>query len=497
MQKFLLFFYISLIPALSYAKCEVFNSQGKVLHELHDALFLSLKSLSNCPQDVLSFKEALIKSGLNISPSMVANRGRHNPAFGSFSFFETVKGQSNLFPYNVNDGDFFFGHFTTLSDGLVSLDQAPRRGALMIELISWDYQKEVFNFYELIGTGNGGRWFYRGDSLDAYLDNEDLKRQIDPSQPQFGNRMRCSACHISGGPIMKEIEAPHNDWWTASRPLGFGDNGTSNTVEKWLSELGSAPQLAQSVKTGIDKLENSPSFTDFKQGLSLQEQLRPLFCTMEINLISGKIPNENPKTTWNVSSSYWVNPFLSQIDIEIKSETYFKALLNLGMQFPETNVVDADHPWLAPAKGYSDQKAIQTLMKNGLVDEEFVSDVLAVDFKRPLFSRKRCELLQLLPKHFSTQWPEIFVENLQTSHLEGAKKLLVHLTGPEFSSIHHARTARKYLSEVQRQLSDEQSLQLSLVDLQEKRASVFEDEISQNPRGQILEPGFRVIFPWF
>jgi hypothetical protein len=27
------------------------------------------------------------------------------------------------------------------------------------------------------------------------------------------------------------------------------------------------------------------------------------------------------------------------------------------------------------------------------------------------------------------------------------------------------------------------------------RLSVFRDEISQSPRGQILEPGFRVIFP--
>ena len=27
------------------------------------------------------------------------------------------------------------------------------------------------------------------------------------------------------------------------------------------------------------------------------------------------------------------------------------------------------------------------------------------------------------------------------------------------------------------------------------RESVYDDEISKNPRGQILEPGFRIVFP--
>ena len=77
----------------------------------------------------------------------------------------------------------------------------------MVELIAWDGDKQVFNFYEMIGDGRQGKWFYRGDSLDIQADVKFLHRQTGSGDPRFGSNLRCSGCHTAGGPIMKELVA--------------------------------------------------------------------------------------------------------------------------------------------------------------------------------------------------------------------------------------------------------------------------------------------------
>src|SRR5690606_32349443 len=123
---------------------------------------------------VFELQRALQVDGLTLAPAVVANRGRHNPRFGSFSFFEIATGRSNLLKENIKPGHFYFGHFTGAAGGVVQFDQAPAPGKLMVELIAWDFTKHWYNFYELIGTRDGGVWFYRGDSRDIYLDNRTL-----------------------------------------------------------------------------------------------------------------------------------------------------------------------------------------------------------------------------------------------------------------------------------------------------------------------------------
>ena len=135
-----------------------------------------------CPTDVFALKAALLSDGLLAQPAMVANRGRHNPQLGSFSFFEVVSGHSSTLNKTLRPEHFYFGHFTQVNSGVVDLDQTPEAGKLMIELVAWDFTKGLYNFYELIGTGStGATWFYRGDSRDAFLDNKNLHL---PSVPE-------------------------------------------------------------------------------------------------------------------------------------------------------------------------------------------------------------------------------------------------------------------------------------------------------------------------
>jgi hypothetical protein len=465
---------------VSFASCQIKNSNGAMTSAKADALYLLLQQSPTCPESVQALKILFKNAGNSTRPSMVANRGIHNSNLGSFSVFEEVG----------EEGELFFGHFTDVVNGTLILDQKPAPRKLMVELIAWDSQKNMFNFYELIGTSTGGQWFYRGDSADILQDNANL--YLNAGAPQFGKTLRCSACHTSGGPIMKEISFPYNDWWTKARPLDFGQNRLSTEVSQIVSELIGAEDFSQSVKKGIQKLENSSEFKKIKAHKPLQVQLRPLFCEMEINLESDLAPLMSGLANIQVPTASVVNPFFSQSSLEIFKSDY-EVLLNLfNMNFPETENKDADHAWLVPVKGYSDLLAVQSLIQENVITAEFAADVLAVDMQNPLFSAKRCGLLKLFPK---TGGIEGFIENLKISNLPGAEELVKNLTDPARNIKLYSELAENLLKSNQSQLRSQDGQRVLFEKLILQRKAVFESEISKNPLGQILEPGFRVIFP--
>lgn len=493
-----LILFFSFAPSLSKAQespglCVILNSDGAVASTKVDALFRLLTGAKACPAGVVAFKKLLSDSGLSTKTSMVANRGIHNPTLGSFSFFEVVTGPSSVGP--VTEGEFYFGHFTGLKDGAVVLDKAPARGKLMIELIVWDPSKKLFNFYELIGKAQGSQWFYRGDSADILKDNERV-HLIENANP-FGSTLRCSACHASGGPIMKEISAPHNDWWTTRRPLEFAPNKLSDEVAAIVSKLTGAETFTLAVRQGIQKLESSAAYQGLKSKWTLKAQLRPLFCEMEINLMSDLQPMNfgviSPTSSAvDIPSAAVVNPLIAQSSLKIKKSDYQRLLSDYRMKFPETLFPDADHAWLAPVKGYSDLIAIQTLIKKNLISSEFAEDVLAIDMAHPIFSAQRCALLQLVPENGN--FAE-FAQALKSSAQPGAKELYANLTDPKRNAKFHAESAQAFLTRAQSELGTIQGQRALFERLLNQRQAVFTAVISKNPRGQILEPGFRVIFP--
>lgn len=442
---------------------------------------LGLVLEKTCPHDVREFKELLNQDGLFVSAAMVSNRGFHNPDQGSFSIFETASGDSHILGKKVSPEHLYFGHFTTLNDNEIILDQENDNGKLLIEVMAWDFKKEMYNFYELRGSNAGPKWFYRGDSQDALLDNQSLKIG---DRPQFGERMRCSGCHSSGGPIMKELTAPHNDWWTASRGLPFGKNSPSEEISQYLKEFVDASSFAASVKKGMDLLqkEDLPVKT-------LKEKLRPLFCATEINLYSDM---GSDKELIGVPSLLFVDPLLVQDKKLPLSRSFYEASLKkFRSMFPETDLMDADHAFLAPGRSAVDTQKVKALVSQRLIDEEFVADVLSIDFKNPLFSTERCGLLKLIPE--TSQWKDEFKVKLKQRGTKSSLELLEKL-GMN-NKDHHQLMARNYLVEKIGSWKFQGNVDLEILTLNKLRLSVFKDEISRNPKGQILEPGFRVIFP--
>ncbi|MEE8524777.1 MAG: hypothetical protein V3T72_12655, partial [Thermoanaerobaculia bacterium] len=149
----------------------------------------------------------------------------------------------------------------------------------------------------------------------------------------------------------------------------------------------------------------------------------------------------------------------------------------------------------APVKAHSDIRGVDTLVRDNLIDEEFVLDALAVDLTNPVFSEARCKLLELVPDQATPDWKEKLIEGLRLASEAPAQEFLRNLTDPERTAQHHRERAAALLGRCADQLGDESSVANLFLLLAQRRIEIAASEISQNPRGQILEPGFRVIFP--
>lgn len=459
----------------------------------HDALASLLQQTQSCPRDVFALHQLLKKNHFNIQTTLVANRGFHNPSQGSFSLFEIITGK------HTAAGDFFIGHFTALTNaGFLTPDQEPRAGALMIEAFAFDPVKGFYNFYELRGDGQTGQWFYRGDTADIYEDNMSLHRQEDPAQPQFGTRLRCSGCHLAGGPIMKELAAPHNDWWEPIRKLDFGGHQPDAALQAMLTHLVAPDVLAKAVENGVKKLNHSRAWQKILRQHTLQEQLRPLFCPMELNLESDLTPNADAQEV-QIPAAFFVDPQLLPTNftasIRIARERYQQLLTTSGSHFPETNEMDADHAWLTPVKARSDQLAVTQLINRKLITQKFALSVLFIDMGNPIFSDRRCELLRYVPEMYTSNWQAQFIQNLLSSYKPAALDLVTYLRNDSFSTEYFQKWARDYLLQVSQLANDPDKANEFYQLLLQRREQIKASEISKNPKGQILEPGFRVIFP--
>lgn len=459
-----------------------------------DAIARLLASSETCPRDVFTLRALIRERGGAIATAFVGNRGFHNPSLGSFSLFEMASGP--LAPgVTVEDGELFIGHFTAASGPSLTLDQRPSAGSLMIEAIAWDTGKGLFNFYELRGNGTTGVWTYKGDSGDIVADVAMLHRGRGVGQAAFGSRLRCSGCHVGGGPIMKELSAPHNDWWSPARTLPLGGRRFDERLAAIAEGFVGADRFASSVRAGLARLDASPQFAALRSGRTLQERLRPLFCPLEVNLESDPVALDETNATTTIPSGLLVDPRLAEARLETSRSLYVAALQATGSSFPETSRRDADHAWLGPVKATSDQLAVQALIAAGLVDAEFVSDVLAVDFTNPALSSARCGLLGLVPATASGDWPARFRRALAASSDPAGKALLANLTDPARTAEAHRRRAGEMLAACRAKLEAQPFVVSMLRLVAKRRAEVRSSEISSNPDGQILEPGFRVVFP--
>jgi hypothetical protein len=121
-----------------------------------------------------------------------------------------------------------------------------------------------------------------------------------------------------------------------------------------------------------------------------------------------------------------------------------------------------------------------------------------VDYTTPVFSTARASLLQFVPDTAknAAELKAKLIENLRkATNAPAAKELLAHLTDPARTVDFFRQQARTYRDRCAAHSKDPAVVFDWLRIASQRRKELAEAETSRNPRGQILEPGFRVIFP--
>ena len=112
------------------AACVILDNEGNRVLNNNDPLAKVLLAGGTCPVNVFELRSRLLDSGAKINTTLVANRGFHNPKTDSrfihFMMFEIVSGRLDSLRISIDDGEFFFGHFTgTNGANTLVADQQP------------------------------------------------------------------------------------------------------------------------------------------------------------------------------------------------------------------------------------------------------------------------------------------------------------------------------------------------------------------------------------
>jgi hypothetical protein len=466
-----------------------------------DVVRRELLAAPDVPADVLAVRRHLLKRG-KLKTHIVANGGHEHPTPRDVMFmcFETYSGPGPG-GKDVAEDELFLGFFIG-RDGQ-TLTVRPD----FMELIAWDRSKGLYNFWELIS----GRWHSRGNSRDVLDDVAAIN--MGAADPKFGNRLRCSGCHTLGGPIMKEMAPPHNDWWTTKHGLPLKpwrlQEGTDQSNPRQLAAhlfkgASDASNLSEQVKSGIDRLLKGDAWW---QGRRPKELLRSLFTTMEMNLVSDRVPFRERVQRGEavlVPQDFFVDARLvgGQQGIAVDLKRYQEALTAVGSRFPpgaKDGTPETRHAFVVPARSYIDNRVLDGLIARGLLDEELIAAVLAIDFTTPAYSRPRDRLICYLPDGAKDvrALRDGLIEVLRKAPAgdRAAKELLANLTDPARTAASHRKAALAYLKVCAKAAGDGRAVTDWLKVASQRRGEMTAAETAQNPQGNILEEGFRVVFP--
>lgn len=260
---------------------------------------------------------------------------------------------------------------------LISLFGVPASGKLptSAEMIAFDPEAKEFNYYEIAN----GQWHFFGSSSDFVA----------------GKGGRCKGCHAGGGLVMKELDTP---WmhWTGH----FQTPGTNKVIDANKDDLGS-----ESSGANMENLVNSGNREWTKTRVTnalnpdkstVKDLLRPLFCTVEVNLDNAV--DFDTSSMSSLPADFFLDPQLKSFgSVSMKDDVYTAARTAAGNSVPGLNQPDAIFKFPFVERSKADNMYVDELKSRGVVDEDFVRDVLMVDFTRPIFSDARCGLLEFAP----------------------------------------------------------------------------------------------------
>ena len=335
---------------------------------------------------------------------------------------------------------------------LISLFGIGADGALPanFETIGKDKVTGVFNYY----AREDNTWKFFGNSLDLISDGYDCNAN-GACTPKAAAKTRCAGCHVGGGLIMKELNSPWVHWEGDTTTPGL-DTLFSGANASLLGTRGSGIDMESKVSDG--NTAYTPKRIAFLKTKGVAEVLRPLFCTMDINLQSAG----GTDAPTSIRNEALLDPAWQSFDSPPINAADYTALVaqfkqriasSKGAQRKDTDgkpVDDTFFKFTFPERSQLDGLYVQELIAENIVDDDFVKDVLSVDFTRPIFSAARCGLLKFAPtlaadKMTAGAIRDGFKAALAADTSGPAKKLAANLAAVGDAAAHTA-DVNKYLT---------------------------------------------------
>lgn len=295
-----------------------------------------------------------------------------------------------------------------------------------IEAWGWDDSRGRYNYYVLDRTTSAAArpsWQFVTSSADL-------------AKPE-NQRGFCLQCHLDGGPIMKELKFPWNNWHSNQSRAHYLEK-TTPANQRWevaenphLKNLAGAEELEKSLISAIRNFNGRQLASVLDAGGKVDDAkkiLAPIFRPTTFNLLSASQKSglhlsdkTGPSRDIVVPAPFFLNspiiggqsgpPKYDGLGIEEAKE--FGSMASITKKEYEDLIArhkirlgglpgDTEFAWLVPEVSHSDNDWIDTLLKKGIVNKAFVAAVLAIDLENPFDSKTRAALLKFVPDSFTT-----------------------------------------------------------------------------------------------
>ncbi len=294
-----------------------------------------------------------------------------------------------------------------------------------LEVMGWDQTHGAYNYYKL----ESDTWRFRNSS-----------RELSGAPGAFHGD-GCLACHVNGGPVMKEFTFPWNNWHgfptTFVAPyLQPGSPGAwPSASDPLVARMESAAVLEVLVDSSLQRFAGSlieariDTASDGSVAVTGLRQLADsLFMPTELNLgssITKSGLDEGGLTTPAVTPIPIPDMFFANIaqlrDLEIPvlqgqglvTQIFTPGSLGLTLDEYQTLLAEFDidtdcmpgrdtlFAWFGPEPSEFDRRMVERLVKRRVLDETLVAATLAIDVGQPLFSEARAALFTHLPDQVS------------------------------------------------------------------------------------------------
>lgn len=291
-----------------------------------------------------------------------------------------------------------------------------------LQVLAWDTENEVFNYYER----RSGTWIWAGNSYHALEVPTRGKGPFDS--------------HVNGSLVMKELKLPWTHWHSQSSTITddvLAPDDPLRDEPLWQTKSGAEDFETSIVRPGIRKwtsvrVNNAISSDGVIS--SPRQLLRHLFESTTVNLIASDRQSRSVATDTAVKLplSFFLNSdmLFDQLGLEpdikiptVSGEFYLSNLANFEFKLQTEGferVGDTHFAFIVPEPASEDNQIITELLRQTIVTPRFVACVLMVDFVNPVSSSQRGRLWNHVPGSVQRQngafdFESQYVQNIEAS----------------------------------------------------------------------------------